>query len=98
MVSEVIQSRQTTTVAVIANLQQGSDPAVPDNPAMTDFVLVRLVRRLNRLIQPDVALVLGDVVGSGPGDPEERRAVPPDTLWRHRGAWNRSGANPTVRS
>jgi histidinol phosphatase-like PHP family hydrolase len=64
------------TIAVVADLHYGVPSVLAERRAeIADLLLQRLVYRLNRLHQPDVTVVAGDVLDAGDGaDAHERRA------------------------
>lgn len=54
------------TIALIADVHYGDDHAGSGRRcSIADVLLERAVRRLNRLVRPDVVLVLGDLVDDG---------------------------------
>ncbi len=72
---------KSTTIAIIADVHYGADSSVPKRRCeIADLLLARTVRRLNRLIRPDITLVLGDLLDNSesPGAKErlsELRAI-----------------------
>lgn len=61
------------TLAVLTDVHYGAAGALAQRRSeMADILLLRAVMRLNRLVKPDVTLVLGDVLddGAAPGAPE----------------------------
>ncbi len=57
---------KTTTIAVIADIHFGINSCLPKRRCdISDILLMRTVRRLNNLIQPDVTLILGDLIDDG---------------------------------
>lgn len=69
---------QKMTIVVIADLHYGEDaPGSKRRCSIADILLERAVRRLNRLVRPDVVLVLGDLVDAGekPGAAERLRSL-----------------------
>lgn len=70
---------QPITIAIIADTHYGTDGAVPSRRcSMADVLLARAVSRLNRLVRPDVTLVLGDLLDDG------RACDAEDRLWHLR--------------
>ena len=70
--SNTIPSR--VTIGVIADVHYGDD--YPDGRrrcSIGNILLERAVRRMNRLIRPDVVLVLGDVIDDGDSPAAEER-------------------------
>lgn len=65
---------ESITIAVIADVHYGAEsPARKQRCEVAHILLARAVRRLNRLICPDVTLVLGDVLDDGESpDAKER--------------------------
>ncbi|HUT25717.1 MAG TPA: metallophosphoesterase [Sumerlaeia bacterium] len=67
-------------IAVLSDTHycQGDEPVHPDRRSdVADVLLLRAVHRINRMIRPDVTLVLGDLIndGDGPRAEEELRAL-----------------------
>lgn len=61
-------------IAVLADIHYGEDhPGGARRCGIADVLLERAVRRLNALIQPDVVLVLGDLVDDGDAAGAEER-------------------------
>jgi histidinol phosphatase-like PHP family hydrolase/calcineurin-like phosphoesterase family protein len=63
----------STTIAVLTDVHFGNAPGNPRRRAdIADILLLRAVQRMNRLIHPDVVVVLGDLVddGDAAGSPE----------------------------
>lgn len=62
------------TIAVIADTHYGRDGASPSRRCdVADVLMRRAVYRLNRLVRPDITLVLGDVLDDGGSrDAEDR--------------------------
>ena len=53
-------------IAVIADVHYGTPSSIPARRSeMADILLLRAVSRLNRLICPDITLVLGDLIDDG---------------------------------
>jgi len=70
--------RRKTTIAVIADVHYGEDyPDAWRRCGIGDILLERTVRRINRLVRPDVVLMLGDLLddGSAPGAEERLRQL-----------------------
>ncbi|MBI4026814.1 MAG: metallophosphoesterase [Verrucomicrobia bacterium] len=60
----------TTRIAVLADLHfAGGCPLPKRRGEIADILLLRVVHRLNRLIRPDVTLILGDLI-DGPDGPD----------------------------
>jgi histidinol phosphatase-like PHP family hydrolase/predicted phosphodiesterase len=58
--------RKPVTMAVIADVHYGEDsPGSRRRCSVADVLLERAVRRINRMVRPDVVLVLGDLVDDG---------------------------------
>lgn len=54
------------TIAVIADVHYGTSSSIPIRRSeIADILLMRAVRRLNRLICPDITLILGDILDDG---------------------------------
>lgn len=76
-VEQGLTPARRVTIAVLTDLHYGITGALPARRSEIAHILLRrAVNRLNRLIQPDVTLVLGDLVDD-PASPEtpERLAV-----------------------
>lgn len=59
-------NKEKFTIAVLADIHYGApSPAQGRRCNIADILLQRAVYRLNRLIRPDVTLVLGDVIDDG---------------------------------
>ena len=57
---------KTTTIAVIADIHFGIPSSLPERRCdISDLLLMRTVRRLNKLIHPDITLILGDLIDDG---------------------------------
>ena len=66
-------STNPITLAILTDFHYGTPVAIPQRRSdIADLLLLRAVHRLNRLIKPDVTLVLGDLVDDGhaPDAPE----------------------------
>jgi len=64
---------KTTTIAVIADIHFGTPSSLPERRCdISDLLLMRTVRRLNKLIHPDITLILGDLINDG-NDPDTEK-------------------------
>jgi len=62
-----------TRIAVIADLHFGASSPVPERRSeIADTLFLRAAHRLNRVIKPDVTVVLGDIVDAGAESGAER--------------------------
>ena len=67
---------KTNTIAVIADIHFGaSSLATKRRCEIADILLTRTVCRLNRLIRPDITLVLGDVIDDGNSQNSEKNLL-----------------------
>jgi histidinol phosphatase-like PHP family hydrolase len=71
-------ARSRVTLAVLTDLHYGVPGALKARRSdIADILLQRAVHRLNRLIRPDITLILGDLLdaGSSPEAPEQLKRV-----------------------
>ena len=70
----MLQFSQKITIAVLTDVHYGAGSIIAQRRSeIADILLLRAVHRLNRLIHPDVTVVLGDLVddGASPDTPQE---------------------------
>ena len=57
---------EPVTIAILADLHYGAGSSIPERrSSIGDILLKRAVSRLNRLIHPDITLVVGDLLDDG---------------------------------
>jgi histidinol phosphatase-like PHP family hydrolase/calcineurin-like phosphoesterase family protein len=67
---------ETTTIAVVADIHFGRNSSLPKRRCdIADLLLMRTVRRLNKLIHPDVTLILGDLIDDGSAPDAEKNLL-----------------------
>jgi len=73
----MLQFSQEITIAVLTDIHYGAGSSIAQRrPEIADILLLRAVHRLNRLIHPDVTVVLGDLVDDGASsDAPQRLAI-----------------------
>jgi len=68
--------KKNVSVAVIADVHYGKASTIPSRRTeIADNLLLRTVYRLNRLVRPDITLVLGDVIDDGCSPDAEQNLV-----------------------
>lgn len=71
-------AHSTKIIAVLSDIHYGGPSLISSRRTdIADILLLRAVHRLNRLVKPDVTVVLGDILddGSAPDAPDKRRHI-----------------------
>ena len=72
----MVPSNKPITIAILTDAHYGEGSAIPARRAdIADILLKRAVSRLNRLIRPDVTLLLGDILDKGDAPDAEKRLL-----------------------